>query len=70
MLRLSVLRRQAGLGQSALARRACLHHSTICLVEGGRLRPYRGQLEKLAAALGVAEDPECLLKEVDDDTRL
>ena len=39
MLRLIVLRKTAGLSQSELARRSNLHHSTVCLVENGRLQP-------------------------------
>lgn len=70
MLLLTVLRKKSGLSQSELARRSCLHHSTVCLVENRRLQPYDGQLEKLAAALGFAGRPAQLLEEVDDGTGL
>ena len=70
MLRLTQLRKQAGLSQSELARRSRLHHSTVCLVENRRLRPYGGQLDKLAAALDFAGRPTELLEEVDDGTGL
>ncbi len=69
MLRLIVLRKTAGLSQSELARRSNLHHSTVCLVENGRLQPYGGQLAKLAAALSFEGRPAELLEEVDDDAR-
>ena len=41
--------------KSELARRAGLNHTTIGQIESGRLRPYPGQLRKLAFALGLPE---------------
>ena len=39
--------------KAELARRAGLNASTVGWIESGRFRPYPGQLEKLAHALGV-----------------
>ncbi len=67
MLRLTQLRGQAGMSQAELARRAGLHHSTVSLVESGRLLPYPSQLAKLASGLGFSESPERLLDEVEGE---
>jgi transcriptional regulator with XRE-family HTH domain len=67
MLRLTQLRKQAGISQAELARRAGLHHSTLSLVESGRLVPYPSQLHKLAGGLGCADPVESLLDEVEGE---
>ena len=41
--------------QAKLAREADLNSNTVCMVESGRLRPYRSQLSKLARALNIPE---------------
>ena len=43
-----------GWSKAELARRAELNASTVGGIENGRIRPYPGQLEKLADALGVS----------------
>lgn len=47
-----------------LSRRAQMANSTVGAIESGRLRPYDGQLRKLASALGWKDDPARLLEEV------
>jgi len=47
------LREAEGWSQSELARRAGLHSTTVSVIESGRWKPGLGQIEKLAAALGV-----------------
>ena len=65
MKRITQLRQEVGLSQSALARRANLNQATVNQVERGRLLPYDGQLAKLARALEVPDaDKETLLQEV------
>jgi len=62
---LAALRRQQGLSQAGLARKANLNQNTVCLVESGRFRPYDSQLLKLAKALGVPKaEAQSLLEEV------
>jgi transcriptional regulator with XRE-family HTH domain len=51
--------------QAELARQSGLNPNTVCQIEAGRLRPYASQLAKLARALGVDENPETLLSDVD-----
>ena len=64
MRQLTALRREQGLSQAGLARKANLNQNTICLVESGRFRPYDSQLRKLAEALGVPEaEAQSLLEE-------
>jgi len=65
MTRMRVLREAKGLSQSALARHADLHAATVSLIETGRLRPYPGQLARIAHVLGVpADHADQLLDEV------
>ncbi len=66
MLRLTYLRQDLGMSQAELARRAGLHHSTVSIVESGRLRPYPSQLEKISEALCYEGAPERLLDEVEE----
>ena len=40
-----------GWSRAELARRSKMNAATISLIESGRLRPYPGQVEKLAKAL-------------------
>ena len=56
MLRLTKLREGQGLSKSRLARMADLDQALVGKVESGRQRPYKGQLERLARALGL---PAC-----------
>lgn len=49
-------RLELGWSKAELARRAGLHPSQIGQFESGRVQPYRGQLLKLAVALGVPEN--------------
>ena len=46
-------REAKGWSKAELARRADLNASTVGLIETGRLRPYDGQLMKLAEALDL-----------------
>ncbi len=55
MLKISAIRETRGWSRAELARRANLNATTVGLIEAGRLRPYPGQLAKLAIALGVGE---------------
>ena len=50
-------RREAlGISQAEAARRGNLNAASWCAIEGGRLRPYAPQLEKIAFVLGVSVD--------------
>lgn len=65
---LTLERRRRGWSQAKLARHAEMHPSQISLIESGRLKPYPGQLAKLAAALGwPLTKAEELLREVMDN---
>lgn len=60
---LTILRKARGWSQAELARRANLNAGTVNLIESGRFRPYASQLQKLAAALDLAEQkPKWLLQ--------
>ncbi len=65
MLRVAAERLVRRWSQLTLARVARVPSSELSKIENGILHPYRRQLERLAAALGV-EPPEALL----DDVRL
>ena len=52
------------LSQAKLGRLADLNSTTVCQVESGRLKPYRGQLRKLAQALEYTGRLEDLVEEV------
>lgn len=56
MRQLRKIRQGLGWSQAELSRRSGLNVSTIGLIESGRLKPYHGQLMKLAIALGITED--------------
>lgn len=51
MIRIVKERKVRGLTQSALARVAEMHVSSMCAIETGRLKPWPGQAAKIAAAL-------------------
>jgi transcriptional regulator with XRE-family HTH domain len=53
---LKEIRTERRLSKAELGRRAGLNYTTVDLVERGRLRPYPGQVQKLARALGVRAD--------------
>lgn len=63
MNKMEELRLAKGHSKSALARQAGLNQVTVIEATNGR-RPYRSQLERIAAALGWKGDPEELLREV------
>lgn len=67
MIRLTEVRKRAGLSMSALARSADMHVSSISQIENARLRPYPGQVSKLCCALKWNGDPMALFEEVADD---
>ncbi|MBP3884174.1 MAG: helix-turn-helix transcriptional regulator [Olsenella sp.] len=46
---ITLRRERLGLSKSAFGREARLHVSTISQIESGRLIPYPGQMEKIAA---------------------
>ena len=69
MIRLTEVRKAAGLSMSALAREAGMHVSSVSQIEGRRLRPYPGQVAKLGSALGWEGDPTELFEEVVGDGR-
>jgi transcriptional regulator with XRE-family HTH domain len=60
MTRLQALREERRWSRAELARRAGMHPATVGAIESGRLRPYPGQLAKLAAALGHPEGADLL----------
>lgn len=60
-------RESRGWSRAELARRANMNAGTIGLFENGRLLPYAGQLDKIAAALGWPGDPAGLMEEVDHE---
>ncbi|MCL2746424.1 MAG: helix-turn-helix transcriptional regulator [Coriobacteriia bacterium] len=64
MLALTKARKSRGLSQAKLARLADLHPSTISNIETGNLKPWKGQLKKIASALGWDSDPQELLTEI------
>lgn len=53
MFRLQAERERAGLTRARLAALASLHASDLGKFEVGRLKPYAGQIERLAVVLGV-----------------
>ncbi|MEG0505478.1 MAG: helix-turn-helix transcriptional regulator [Raoultibacter sp.] len=53
--------------QSEVARMTGMHPTSISAIENGRLRPYPGQIEKIAAALNWNGDPAALFEEVPAD---
>ena len=65
---LTRLRVSRGWTKYELARRADLHPSQVGQIESGRMRPYPGQLLRLAAAIGYPEDQaEQLLEDERND---
>lgn len=58
------LRVQRGLSQAALARRARVHPADVSRWESGHAIPYRGQVRRLARALGVRPEELAPLFEV------
>ena len=68
MIALRKLRQAKGWSQAELSRQSGLNASTITLIEAGRLKPYEGQLTKLAIALGITKDEaDQLLAEAHDE---
>lgn len=66
MLRMRMRREERGASQAQIARVACMHPSTVSLIESGRLQPGPRQLRKLARALGVPQDQaDTLVEEVE-----
>ena len=51
MLRLVEERKRRGITQSALARKAMMHVSSVSAIETGRMKPWPGQARKIAAVL-------------------
>ena len=51
-------RNAKGWSQSRLARIALMHPSTISLIEAGRLRPSKNQVEKLRLALETVSNED------------
>ena len=56
MLRIKLWRLQNRLSQSEAARRLGIGLSTLSLLEGGRLRPSRAQVERLRRVFGPEVD--------------
>jgi ribosome-binding protein aMBF1 (putative translation factor) len=68
MLILERERRSRGWSRSELGRRARLDGSLLAKIEGGRIKPYEGQLRRIAAALRwPARDGTGLLDKVPTD---
>lgn len=57
-------RRELGLSKAELSRRSDVQANIISWVEARRFKPYRVQLERIAAVLGVS-NPESLLDEIE-----
>jgi len=67
MLRVVEVRKQRGLSQSALAREATMHVSSVSAIETGRMAPWPGQARKIAEVLSwPAERAAELFEEVED----
>ena len=65
MLRITDLRRAAGLTKFRLGALASIHPSRVGQFESGRVVPYPVELERLARALGWQGEPAALLDEVE-----
>lgn len=63
MVKLTQLREAAGLTRARLGGLANVHPSRVGQAENGRVRPYRVELARLAAALDYDDDPDTLLDE-------
>ncbi len=63
------LRMKRGLSMSVLARKAEMHVSSVSQIEGGRLRPYPGQIKKIADALEWDGSPAALFRETEPRLR-
>lgn len=64
MLLLTQERKKRGLSMSALSRKAGMHVSSVSQIESGHLKPYGGQIIKIAKALDWSGEPEKLFDEV------
>ncbi len=67
MIELTRRRELLGLSKQQLSFASRVPAGVIGQAESGRFIPYRPQLERLAAALEFAGDPDDLLKPVVDD---
>lgn len=67
MKRCKLLRMMSGKTQAVAAKDMGMHVSSLSSIETGRLRPYPGQVRKIAAALGWEGDPAELFEEVSAD---
>jgi transcriptional regulator with XRE-family HTH domain len=68
LIRLTKVRREQELNKTRLGQLASVHPAQIGQIESGRVVPYAPTLARIAQALGWTEDPQELLKEVDDET--
>ena len=67
MIRIVKERKVRGLTQSGLARIAEIHVSSMCAIETGRLKPWPGQVAKLAGVLNWPQErADELFEEVDE----
>ena len=55
-LRMVERRKELGMSQSAVARAALMHLSSVSAIETGRMRPWPGQARKIAEVLGWPAD--------------
>jgi transcriptional regulator with XRE-family HTH domain len=69
MIALTRAREAAGLNRRQLGAAADLHPIRVGAIENERVRPYDGELARLAAALDWPGDPAALLLEELDDAR-
>lgn len=67
MKRCKLERLLQGMKQMDLSRITGMHPTSISAIENGHLRPYPGQVNKIAEALGWKGDPAALFEEVGDD---
>jgi transcriptional regulator with XRE-family HTH domain len=65
MLKLELLRRQAGLTQAALGRETGVNQTTISQIERGRVNASDSELRRFADVLGFSEDPSLLAESCD-----
>lgn len=61
------MRRNKGMSQRELARRAHMDASMVGWIESGRFIPYHSQLEKIAAALDYKGNPENIVREMGEE---
>lgn len=65
--RITIVRNEKGLSQSALARKAGVNQTSLCRIEKGKEPPYPLRAQRIADALGWSGDPSELFEDVSED---